>query len=388
VPSATASAPGKVILLGEHAAVYGRPALVAGAGLRLHASVESAEHGVHLHIPSSGHEEATTWDEVLDTARATRGAWERYAAAPSAEAFRRVGEAGRSAHPRPGDAAGGSSAGRLLRIALGEAVDSLAAGDGPFAASELAPVALTVRSEIPIGSGFGSSAAAAVAVILAYLAFRGASPTPEELHRLSLEVERRQHGTPSGVDNATVIHGGVLEARRTDRGAVELRSVPVRPERLQRFRIAGSGPPAEGTGTVVAAVRELHQRNPAAIEATFDRLAALTATLRDALCHGDERPETILETLREAHRSLAALRVVPEPVQALIEAVEEAGGAAKVSGAGSLAGPGAGNVLLYHPEPAALDRFLADRSSPGSQHPLQVYDVALGADGVRLEEPA
>lgn len=388
MPSVTASAPGKVILLGEHAAVYGRPALVTGAGLRLRATVADAGRGVHLAVPSSGHEETTTWEAVLGTARAARAAWERYAAAPSAEAFRQVAEAGQA---DGGSSGAGSSAGRLLRIALGEAADSLAAANALPDPADLAPISLTVRSEIPVGSGFGSSAAAAVAVILAYRTARCAAPSSDELHRLSLEVERRQHGTPSGVDNATVIHGGVLEARRAESGAVELRSVAVDPERLRRFRIVGSGPPAEGTGTVVAAVRDLRQRDPAATEALFDRLAGLVSVLRSALGpdregeDGDERPGTILDTLRQAHRCLVALGVVPKPVQALVEAVEASGGAAKISGAGSLAGPGAGNVLLYHPDPLRLERVLAGRHEPGTDRPLRIYDVELGAAGARLD---
>ncbi len=397
MPSVTASAPGKVILLGEHAAVYGRPALVTGAGLRLRATIETVEtietenDGVHLRVPSSGYEETTTWREVLATARAARAAWEGYAAAPSAAAFREVAKIGRDARDGADAPGAGSSAGRLLRIALGEAADSLDRGAAADA-GELEPIVLTVRSEIPVGSGFGSSAAAAVAVILAYLASRGASPSPDDLQRLSLEVERRQHGTPSGVDNATVIHGGVLEARRTDGGTVELRPVPVQPDRLRHFRIVGSGPPAEGTGTVVAAVRDLRERDPAAVDARFDRLAALTATLRDALCRNEERPETIVDTVREAHRCLVALGVVPPPVVALIEQVEARGGAAKISGAGSLAGPGAGNVLLYHPHPGELDRLLTEwteraaDAAPGGGRPLHVYDVDLGADGARLEQ--
>jgi len=386
--SVTASAPGKVILLGEHAAVYGKPALVAAAGLRLSATVTTApdspsssptDSRVRLRIIDGEHDETTTWQEILAASRSARFAWERYAAAPSADAFREVASA---------TAAAGSPAGALLRIALGEAADSLAAAGVTVRAADLAPIDLTVTSEIPIGSGFGSSAAAAVAVIFAYLAARGARPAPEDLQRLSLEVERRQHGTPSGVDNATVIHGGVIEARRTAGGAVAIQQVPIRPETLQRFRIAASGAPAEGTGTVVAAVSERRARDPETVDGVFDRLADLTASLRDELCRSHARPEAVVDVLRQAHCCLVDLDVVPAPVRDLVRQVEEIGGAAKISGAGSLAGPGAGNVLLYHPDPPALDRFLAAYRTPETGGSLVIYDVALGAPGACLDAPS
>ncbi len=372
--------------MGEHAAVYGRPALVAAAGLRLTATVTDAAAGVELALadfpaapgrpaPDGGLRETTTWADVLHVTRCARRAWERYIDAPSSASFRSVGS--------------GSGPTRLLRIALGEAARA-----GRSSRDDLtppAPVALTVHSAIPVGSGFGSSAAAAVAVILAYLAHRGDPPDADRLHRVSLEVERRQHGTPSGVDNATVIHGGVLSARRReDSSGVEIEPVAAHRDRLRRFRIAGTGSPAEGTGAVVAAVRELRDRRPRAIEAAFDRLAELTLALRRELCREADRPEEVAAMVREAEARLEELGVVPEPVRRLIRALEERGGAAKISGAGSLAGPGAGNLLLYHPEPESLDAFLApwtDRAErPSGAISLEIHDVGLGAPGARLEE--
>ena len=64
---------------------------------------------------------------------------------------------------------------------------------------------------------------------------------PEIVERLAHEVERRQHGTPSGVDAATVLHGGLLWARRRPEGGLDL--VPVSEfqlitETIRRFRMS------------------------------------------------------------------------------------------------------------------------------------------------------
>lgn len=379
----TASVPGKLILLGEHAAVYGRPALVAAVGLRLTATVEDAPPGasgpgVHIRLggsPEIAADATLPWEDVLAHTGAARAAWQRYCAEPGPESFAALAGPAREGGPL-----------HLLEIALGEAALQLT-HEPPRSPSqsELLPVVLSVESEIPIGSGFGSSAAAAVGVVLAYLAHRGVEPDPDLLHRVSLEVERRQHGSPSGVDNATVIRGGILEARRTETG-VAIDPVPVRSPVLASMRIFGTGAPAEGTGTVVAAVRALRDREPVRVEAALDRLAELTGRLRAELERPDERPDEVTGILREAEARLEELGVVPEPVRRLVRRIEAAGGAAKISGAGALtcpgtflgAGHGAGNLIVYHPEPERVDEWplLAG---------LDRYDVELGAPGARIE---
>jgi mevalonate kinase len=358
-----ASVPGKLILLGEHAAVYGRPALVAAVGLRLRAAVtdpaDSADRGVRIRVADTL-DATLPWTEILAHAETARAAWERYAAAPGPETF--------AALVNPAGPAREAGLLHLLKIALGEAA----------AVSATVPVELTIDSEIPIGSGFGSSAAAAVGVVLAYLAHRGVTPDAALLHRVSLEVERRQHGSPSGVDNATVIQGGILEARREEAG-VSFEPVAVRSPLLGSVRIFGTGPPAEGTGTVVAAVRALRDREPERVEAALDRLAELTGRLRRELESEIERPDEALAVFREAEAGLEELGVVPEPVRELVRKIEAEGGAAKISGAGSLAGPAAGNLIVYHPEPERIAEwpFLAG---------LDRYDVELGVPGARIEE--
>jgi mevalonate kinase len=373
----TASVPGKLILLGEHAAVYGRPALVAAVGLRLRAAVRPGRPGtgpgVRIRLPESGAEASLSWPRVLETARRAREAWERYEREPGPVTFAAL--AAPVSAPARADA--GDASLRLLELALGEAARELGEEDP----GRLNPVELEVASAIPVGSGFGSSAAAAVGVAMAYLAFRGAACDAERLQRVSLEVERRQHGSPSGIDNATVIHGGILEARRLPSGEVALERVPVRSRLLERLRVVGSGRPAEATGAVVAAVRALRDREPARVEGVLDRLAELTGRLRAELDRAEERPAAAVEILRQAEAGLEELGVVPAPVCELIRRVEAEGGAAKVSGAGSLAGPGAGNLIVYHPEPERIERwgFLAG---------CRRYRLELGVPGARLEDSA
>lgn len=351
--------------------VYGRPALVAALDLRLTATLEKTPGreggGVVLDLPGISAQAVTSWGEVRAYAKQVREHWEQYAATPSPEAFALL---------RGGDPA------HVVKAALGEAALFLTQQGGGLAPP--ASSRLRVDSDIPVGSGFGSSAATAVAILGAVFAICGLSISESlsDLERLALEVERRQHGSPSGVDSAAVLHGGILRAQRLPDGTLERRPIPGAARWLASFRLFHTGTPPEATGLVVAAVRRLYDADPAGITLLLDRIAAATTELEAALVTPPPSSlpssSNLLRPLRACQAALEELGVVPEPVRRLVRQVEAAGGAAKVSGAGSLAGPGGGSLLVYHPDPEAISgwSFLA---------PYPCYAVRLGAPGLRRE---
>lgn len=361
------SAPGKLILMGEHAAVYGRPALVAAIDLRLTARLSPLpDHEVNpevrLDLPGLGHLETTSWEDLRAYARAARERWARYAEHPAPAAFQEVR---------------GEDPAHVVKIALGETAEAL---EGQL----LGGACLRIESGLPIGSGFGSSAAAATAVVAAVLAFAGTEGEtgPESfsrISRLALEVERRQHGLPSGVDGATVLQGGVLWARRLPSGELEIERVAARSGLLRLLRVYDTGMPAEPTGAVVAAVRARRERDPGRHERTLDRMEAATRALRAEIEREDGDPDQPLHLLREQEACLEDLGVVPGEVRALVRQIEAEGGAAKISGAGSLSGPGAGSLLVYHPDPEQVVRWTF-------LHKFPFHPVYLGAPGFRRED--
>jgi len=340
--------------MGEHAAVYGRPALVAAIDRRLWVEIEAASgEGVRLDLPQVGVAEELEWSEILAYTRRARDAWHEYVRKPDAASFREVG---------------GDDPAHLVKVALGEAAEALDDDRPP-------PVVVHVDSEIPVGSGFGSSAAAAVATVAAFLAFRGLEPELGEVERVALEAERRQHGQPSGVDGATVLHGGLLWAERDGEGWLRAEPLDLRPDWLRAVRVFQSGLPRESTGAVVAAVGERVAADRERLGAVIDRMEEATRELRADL--GDAA--VAAELIRRFEACLEELGVVPEPVRRVVRQVEARGGAAKISGAGALSGAGAGSLLVYAPESAEIERweFLGV---------LDRLDLGLGAEGLRREE--
>jgi len=221
-PSASGCA--KVILFGEHAVVYGQPALAAALskGARVHVVDDAA--ALTVEIPE--------WDV---TARPDDGT--------------RLGEA----------------------LAAMAAVLEERAGEPPGGS-------LCVEFDVPVGAGLGSSAAMAVALARAM--------QPEADDALVLDVaaasERIFHGNPSGVDHTTSTLGGILRFRRGD----EPPCVPLVGVAPIRLIIAQMEPGAD-TGEMVSGVREWLDREPEIVTQLLEWMGALTGQAEQALRQGD-----------------------------------------------------------------------------------------------------
>jgi len=350
--STRVSTPGKLILMGEHAAVYGAPALVTAIGLRLETRLErTGNAGVELDLPAIGHREHLSATEIGAYCEAQREAWELYATNPGPDTF--------------ADLDDGEPA-RLARVALGECAELLGGLDG---------LQLRVVSDLPLGAGFGSSAAAAVGIIAAAVALAGGSLRWSQVGPMAAQVERRQHGFPSGVDAATVFHGGVLSVLR---GAddLELEPLMARPDLLNEIRVVNTGAPAESTGEVVASVAARRADSPETFDETLATMRDATTRFRRLITAPATESADLLEPVHDYQRELESIGVVPDAVKEIVREIERSGGAAKLSGAGALSGECAGCLLILLPEerelPAGLDEVLAP----------------LAAEGVRVESVA
>lgn len=365
----TARAPGKLILMGEHAAVYGRPALVAALGLHTRATIALAEEASDAEIGVEAESRSVSWDlpnlglvgradwSALGTeAERFRGAWERQLEDATSSDLERL---------RRGDPA------RVVKLALAE---SLGEGDLPPSMS------VRVRSNLPVGAGFGSSASVAVSVAAALRMLLEGELDPATVEAIALEVERREHGRPSGIDHGTVLYGGVqwMERARRDLLNREL-LVGVAPA-LEDLAVFDSGRPAESTGEMVDSVRRRFAGRAERLEAILDAMESDVRQLREWLESGCRDGEVLVELLRDFEGRLELLGVVPQSVRELVRQVEAAGGAAKISGAGALSGSSAGALLVYHPHrpPRSLSALSA----------LRPLEAALGVAGVEVEETA
>ena len=367
--SVDVSAPGKLILIGEHAAVYGRPALVATLGLRVTARFRPGDAaGVNVDLPALGLSTALGWGDVVEAATRARERWLRYEEEPTVAHFAALGAAAGLEEP----------AASVVVIALGEALEQR--GLSSVAPGNLPPLSLRIDSQIPLGSGFGSSAAVAVGVVAGLFEWleEGAAADRERISQAALDCERRQHGLPSGVDHSTVLQGGIALARASHG---QLRLEPGRgASRVARPDTGfDTGRPRETTGEVVAAVQQLRERDRSGFDRRLDRMQRLVDALAGACGAagpGDRDPTPVV--WREYQACLEELGVVPEAVRRSIAGLAAAGYSAKVSGAGALSGPCAGSVLVYDPgvQGAGPGQLIA---------PAPEVSARLGGPGLTVE---
>lgn len=266
-------APGKVILFGEHAVVYGRPALAAPVTqVCATASVREGEAGSGLVIHARD----------LD---------------------KRVRLAGNE---------------QPLAVAARLALRWLDLAEPDWI--------VELRSTIPIASGLGSGAAVSVALMRALVSAAGRELPADQASALAFEVERLHHGTPSGVDNAVVAYGQPVYF---------VRGKPPRPFAIGApFLLAiGDTGIASPTKIAVGDVRAAWQRQPERYEALFDRIGDIVEAARATITAG--RPAELGSLMNANHALLQEIGVSSPQLNALTAAALAAGaGGAKLCGGG------------------------------------------------------
>ena len=281
MPAITATAPGKVILFGEHAVVYGQPAIAAPVWqVQARAVVTPELRGptgsVHLEAPDIG---LDAWLSELPPA-----------------------------HPL------------VLPVRL--VLDQLKISQPPA-------LRLRIVSTIPVASGLGSGAAVAIASLRALSGFLGRRLTDEQVSRMAFEVEKLHHGTPSGIDNTVIAFGRPVFFQRSGQG-----------EHIETFRpaarfsllIADTGIPSP-TSSTVGDVRRAWREDPERFEGLFEEVGRLVREARQAIEAGPVEGLGLL--MDRNHGLLQAIGVSSAELDGLALAARQAGAlGAKLSGGG------------------------------------------------------
>lgn len=185
--------------------------------------------------------------------------------------------------------------------------------------------------DVPLGCGMGSSASAIISLLHLISHYFQQPLLFEEYFNLGRRVENLQHGSSSGVDILLSTNGGgVLFAN----GVAQTRPIPA-----ISFNLVNTGKPQTATGICVKHAAKYF--NDSQLLAEF---AAVTNAIDLALPQNNI--QEVQRAVKENHRLLQRIGVVPVKVSNFIEEVELRGGAAKISGAGAVAGEQAGIVLV------------------------------------------
>ncbi len=283
------TASGKVILLGEHAAVYDRHVLALPLESAVTASIVETQADINLSIPD--------WD------------------------FKQSFTIG---NPAPGGA--GAALALIMR--------QLGVADRGFD--------IHVRSRIPAAMGLGSSAALAVAVIRAFNQLLGLKMNNGAIDKLAFECEKLAHGSPSGIDNNIATYG---EPVLYSKGSAT-RTRPITLSEPPPIVIASSG--IRGvTKDQVADVRSRFDKNPELYEMIFDEIDEISIAGAAALKSCDY--DTLGSLMNVCHGFLNALQVSIPELEKMVDIARSSGAVgAKLTGAG-----GGGSIVALCPDKQA-----------------------------------
>ncbi len=323
-----ASAPGKVTLFGEHAIVYGYPAIVTAIGRRVWVTAESRRDdavviaALDLRVPGV----VVTYrgnDVIIGT---------DYGKTLSAVAY--------------------------LRKAIEITSDYLGARGG---------VNLTVRSEMPVGAGLGTSAAVSVATIAAYSKVLGYELRRDEIAKLGWEVEKAVQGIASPMDTAIASFGGTIKIWKEGKEFVR-RELDVS---IEEPLIIGYVERQHTTAEMVKAVKNLKEKYEELVELIMKAIGRLTNEAERALLQGDVVRVGTLMNMN--HGLLEALNVSTMKLSQIVYAARAAGAlGAKLTGAG-----GGGAVIALASKDGAERVELAVKL-----HSSMTLRTTLGAPGV------
>lgn len=272
---------GKVVIMGEHAVVYGRHAIAAPLPMTIKAQVEDCDEGIHLLIPRWGVE------FQLASNPNERRSFER----PAGVMLDELGLSGRA-----------------MRI--------------------------EVFPEVPRSMGLGGSAAMAVAIVRALDKHYRLGLADEEVNRLAFEAEKIAHGNPSGIDNTLACYAKPLVFRAGNPPLVETLNIKT-PIPMVVGMTGYEGLTAKTVGRVNAA----WQQDRKLYERIFDQIDTLV--LRGVQAIQDEDLVTLGQLMNICHGMLNALQVSTPELEQLVD-IARANGAlgAKLTGGG-----GGGSII-------------------------------------------
>ncbi len=296
---ATASAPGKIILFGEHAVVYGRPAL----------AVPVTQVQAKVTAEKTGQDAGKNWADAVLVQAADIGL--------SSPLSRLLADS--SPHP--------------LATVIEKTLQRLGI-------NRPAAFRVTIRSSIPVASGLGSGAAVSVAIIRALTELFERPLPAEQVNQLAYEIEKLHHGTPSGIDNTVITYAKPVYFVRGQ--PIETFSV-AQPFSLVIADTGIAAPTRESVGDL----RKLWQADPSRWEAVFERVGEIVRQARQAI----ESGETVrLGPLMDANQALLQEMTVSSPeLDHLVLAAKTAGAeGAKLSGGGR----GGNMIALAQPQSA------------------------------------
>ncbi|MGQ9759578.1 MAG: mevalonate kinase [Candidatus Methanomethylicaceae archaeon] len=328
----TVSVPGKVTLLGEHAIVYGKPALVSAISRRIYISMEKRDDLSIKLISSDLRLQGFSLTFKGESNDFTLEAEQKKVLEPLRYIMRAIEIASKYLDKKTG-------------------------------------VNIAINSEMPIGAGLGTSAAISVGTVAAYTSLLGHEIDPREIARMGHTTEVAVQGIASPMDTAITAFGGTLYIKPGGESpTLEPLKIP-----CEIPSLLGYIEREESTAQILRRVRALRESNPKVVDLIMDAIGLLVEEAKPLFMSGDLKSFGVLMNIN--HGLLDSLGVSSKSLNDMVYVSRSAGAlGSKVTGAG-----GGGCILALCPG-KIKEVSLAIKLVGGTP-----FEVSLSSPGLRIE---
>ncbi|CAI5724106.1 unnamed protein product [Hyaloperonospora brassicae] len=372
------SAPGKLLLFGEHAVVYGCPAVAAAlSDLRVHVMI------TRVHVPSV--DVSPTVEFACNDVTSSRDQQPLRRAYRTSELQKVVEGLDDESHYVPIPAQAVMT--RLENALEGETREDASAmrvplflccallrSSGLFSGKQGGLCVEMAARNLPVGAGLGSSAALAVALSGAFAELSGSSRRHELefINAYAYGAEVILHGSPSGADNTVSCFGGTLVFQK--RSGPSFRRISCELDKF-RFIIVNTRVP-RSTRVQVDYVRERYEADRESVQTQFDTIQQLVETFVALSTRKVLSEEVLGQAIEQNQKVLSDLGVSHPQIDAVARICKQFNGATKLTGAG-----GGGCAISLLPQSLSNDD-LAKLVAQLEAHGFECFTSSIGGPGL------
>ncbi|TFF93378.1 MAG: mevalonate kinase [Promethearchaeota archaeon] len=320
--SITIISPGKSILFGEHAVVYGYPAIAMAISIKSYCQIERSDKGkIIIHLKNYG-----TFFEAPNI--------------------------------------------KILKSKIPSAYQQFCSGLQNFKDSfniQLNNLLITLESDLFPGAGLGSSASISVAFIYGLNHFFNLNLSKDEVNQLAFQMEKEVHGLPSGVDNTTCTYGNAIFFQEGNFKFIDIKKdIPI----LITYTNT-----EHNTKQAIGRIRDLKRINPKKIEKIFEKIGELTNQAEKELTKGNTRK--IGELMNQNQKCLTELQISNREINEIVQTATENGALGS-----KLTGAGLGGCVISIGEKEILEGIALKLNKKGYESFVAKSDT----QGVRINE--